>query len=155
VEHAAEQHQKHAAAMVVDAHPSCPPVPVKFKDLFLTQEEDDQESADLADALAALADQWPGNKEKTEESVFQAKAVAELINTTGEWATAEKRDLGEILREFLFPGVPLKQAVTAKAVGKRLRRHVDEPVSRDNEIFSLKATQDPHTKIWGFYVARR
>ena len=115
--------------MVVDAHPSCPPVSVKFKDLFLTQEEDDQESADLADALVALADQWPGNKENPRQSIFQAKAVAELINTTGEWATAEKRDRGEILREFLFPGVPLMRAVTAKAVGKRLKRHVEEPVA--------------------------
>jgi hypothetical protein len=153
VEHAAEQHQRHVAVM--DAHPFCPPMRTKFKDLFLTQEEDDQESADLADALVALAAQWPGNKEKPEQSVFQAKAVAELINTTGEWANAERRDRGEILREFLFPGVPLTRAVTAKAVGKRLRRHIDEPVNRDSEIFSLKATQDPHTKIWGFYIARR
>lgn len=141
--------------MVVDVHPTCPPVTVKFKDLFLTQEEDDQESAELADVLVALADQWPGNKEKPEQSTFQAKDVAELINTTGEWATADRGDRGEILREILFPGVPLTRAVTARAVGKRLRRHVDEPVRRNDEIFTLKAKHDPHTKTWVFSVARR
>jgi hypothetical protein len=147
VEFAAQQHQKHVEGLVMDAHPSCPPKSINFKDLFLVQEEDDEESASLADALAILADNWPKNE------MFQAVDVAKLANATGEWAN--ERESAMTLREFLFPKLPQNQAVSAKATGKRLKRHVDEPVPRNGETLSLKETRNPHTKCLNFYVDRR
>jgi hypothetical protein len=146
VEFAAGQHQENVGGLVMDAHPSCPPTAICFKDLFLVQEEDDEESASLADVLAILADKWP------EAGVFQATDVAKLANATGEWAN--ERESAMTLREFLFPNVPTNQAVSAKATGKRLRRHVDEPVPRNGETLTLKETRDSHTKFLSFHVAR-
>src|SRR5204863_145741 len=121
VEHAAEQHKKHVDGLAEDADKNCPPEPIKFKDLFLSQEEDDQEIADLADALVVLSDQWP------KEAPFNAKDVAGLINTAGDFPPAETRESGQTLREFLFPGPQSPQLVGAKNVTKRLKRHVGDP----------------------------
>jgi hypothetical protein len=116
VEYAAQQHKEYVAAFVMDAHPTCLPASINFKDLFLVQEEDDEESASLADALAALADEWP------DATPFEAAEVAKLANNTGEWSA--KREQAMTLREFLFPTIPENQAVTAKSAGKRLKRRV-------------------------------
>jgi hypothetical protein len=147
VEYAAKQHKEHVAAFVVDAHPTCLPTLISFKDVFRVQEEEDEESASLADALAVLANKWPKNE------FFQASDVAKLANATGEWAN--EREAAMTLRDFLFPGTPPNQAVTAKATGKRLKRHVDEPVPRNGETLNLKEERDPHTKTLNFYVASR
>jgi hypothetical protein len=64
----------------VDAHPTCLPTLIGFKNVFLVQEEEDEEGTSLADALAVLANRWPKNK------FFQASDVAKLANVTGEWA---------------------------------------------------------------------
>jgi hypothetical protein len=146
VEYASREHQEHVAALVMDALPTCPPTSISFKNLFLVQDEEDEESASLADALSTLADTW------RDEASFQAAGVAELVNSTGEWATDTARQRGETLREFLFPGIPLSQAVTAKATGKRLKRHVGEPVPRDGKTLSLKEIRDSHTKTLSFYI---
>jgi hypothetical protein len=144
VEFAAKQHQEHVAELAMDAHPTCPPTAITFKDLFLVQEEDDEESASLADALAILATKWP------EATLFQAADVATLANMTGEWAN--ERENATTLREFLFPNIPSNQAVSAKTAGKRLKHHVDEPVPHNGKTLSLKATRDTHSKIINFYV---
>jgi hypothetical protein len=150
VEFAAQQHQEHVTGLVMDAHPSCPPTAINFKDLFLVQEEDDEESASLADALAILADKWP--EAGLNNGLFQAADVAKLANATGEWAN--ERESAMTLREFLFPNIPLNQAVSAKSTGKRLKRHVDEPVPRNGATLSLKEMRDSHSKTLSFYVAR-
>jgi hypothetical protein len=69
---------------------------------------------------------------------------------TGEWAN--ERENATTLREFLFPNIPSNQAVSAKTAGKRLKRHVDEPVPHNGKTLSLKATRDTHSKIINFYV---
>jgi hypothetical protein len=54
-----------------------------------------------------------------------------------------------------LPAFPANEKVSAKATGKRLKRHVDEPVPSDDRSLSLKETCDLHTKILSFYVAVR
>jgi hypothetical protein len=150
VEFAAAQHKGHVDALVMDVYRTCPPTPVKFRDLFLVQEEDDEDSADLADALGILAEKWPNGE------LFQAADVAKVINITGgDWASEEARERGAVLRSFLFPGVLENRAVTAKAVGKRLKRHVDEPVLHGGKTLILKDVPDTHKKVLSFYVAAR
>jgi hypothetical protein len=146
VEFAAQQHKERVAALAMDAHETCPATSINFKNLFLVQEEEDEESSSFADVLAVLVEKWPNSVP------FQAADVAEAINTTGEWATEGTRERAMTLREFLFPGIPPNQAVTAKATSKRLKRHVSEPVPRDGKTLSLQETCDPHTKVLSFYV---
>jgi hypothetical protein len=108
-----------------------------FQHLFLTQEEDDEESSSLTDALGALADKWPNNAKSL------AADVARLVNDHSEFASEGERQRGTVLREFLFPTAAPNQIVTAKSVGKRLKRHVGEPVQRGHDTLLLRASQDP------------
>jgi hypothetical protein len=96
---------EHAAALMGEQ--------IDFKTLFLRQEEDDQESASLADALEALAMEMPGE--------FDASEVVECINRSG-------RARGRALREFLYPEAPPNHIATSVSVGTLLKSHVDEPV---------------------------
>jgi hypothetical protein len=121
---------EHAAGLIGDA--------IRFRDRFLAQEEDDEESASLADALTVLAAKWPNG------ASFQAADVARLVNTTGDWALEIERERGTILRESLFPEVPESKAVTPIAVGKRLKRHVGGPVLRDGKTLTLKEWRPSH-----------
>jgi hypothetical protein len=147
VEFAAQEHKEHVAAFVMDAMATCPPASIRFKDLFFIQEEEDEESSSLADVLAVLAKRWPN------ETLFKAADVAAAINT--EWLGDSSREDWTTIREFLFPRVPANEKVSAKATGKRLKRHVDEPVPSDDKSLSLQETCDLHTKILSFYVAVR
>jgi hypothetical protein len=118
-----------------------------FQNLFLAQEEDDEESASLADALRALAAQWPANAE------FSAADVARMVNDRSEFTSDAERERCATLREFLFPSLPSGQIATAKATGKRLRRHIGEPVKAGAETLVLKAGRDTHSDVFTYHVA--
>jgi len=156
VEHAAGLCVTDAAARAdgqVDGPDECRPVAICFRDLFLSQEEEDEESASLADALAALAaigwSQPNGEPKKT--GPFQAATLAMLLNTAASLAGTEKEH-AETLLEVLFPDQAHK-AITAKATSKRLKRHLDEPVKVGVRTLCLRMSKDPHSKILNFYVA--
>jgi hypothetical protein len=133
----------------MDPRTGCPPAAVSFKKLFLAQEDEDDASADLVDALITLADTWSGEKNS-----FRAADVAAAINTTGDWATEAARERAAVLREFFFPKLAANQTVSAKATSKRLKCHLDEPVARNGETFILKSEPDAHDKTLNFYVGR-
>lgn len=99
--------------------------PLKFKDLFLTQEADEDDGASLADALVVLRQRWVE---------FKANDVAELINNARDTSqpTSVIRD-GTILREFLYPNTAPSLALSARSVGKRLKAHVDHAVQHGTE----------------------
>jgi len=111
-----------------------------FQELFLSQEADEEESASLADALAALAaNEWPqpnGAPKKT--GAFQAADVARIVNDQSDYRLEDERQCSATVREFLFPTAPPGQTVTAKSVGKRLKRHIGEPVRQGDRTLILK-----------------
>ena len=113
-----------------------------FQTLFLSQEEDDEETASLADALVALSGEWP------QEAPFLAANVARMVNDNSEFTPEEKRNRNVAMREFLFPDLASKsnQTVTSKAVGKRLQRHVGDPVSMAGSTLTLKEVPKPPGK---------
>jgi hypothetical protein len=151
VEHAARKHHEHAQGLTVDRLPNCLPEPISFKGLFLAQDEDDEDGASLGDALAVFVKQYRKDEQKT--STFKAADVAKIINKSAEqYATDDEKEQGDTLRDFLLPTFPPGQSANAKAVGRRLRRHVGEPVAHAGKILTLKETQDSHTKNWLFYV---
>jgi hypothetical protein len=129
--------------------------PFSFKDLFLAQEEDEEESASLTDALAILSEKWP-RSETGLDATFTAADVAKLANTTGEGAPDLDRVYAETLRDFLFPRITsATQAVTAKATGRRLNRHIGAPVRHNCKILTLRKSPDTHANALRYYVEAR
>jgi hypothetical protein len=151
VEHAATLHAEDTAervAHLVDDPPGCSPVKINFRDLFLSQEEDDEESASLTDALAALAATVWGRKDES----FQAVDLARKLNDVSDYRSPEERERAAVLRDFFFPKTPQNQDVSPKAVAKALKRHIGEPVKKDRETLILKAGEDSNTKTAIYYV---
>jgi hypothetical protein len=149
VEHAARQHTEHVATLAMDALVGCPPGKICFRNLFIELEQDDEESASLADTLEALASEWP------KETMFQSVDVAKLINDQSDFRTTDQIQRSATVREFLFPLLLQNQTATAKATGKRLKRHVGDPVLHGNRTLILKEYRDPHSGpngTWSFYV---
>jgi hypothetical protein len=125
---------------------------LRFRDLFLTQEEDDEEGAALVDALNALDRQWPHGR------TFQATELAKMLNDTSAYQGDTEKERAATLREFLFPSLPPGQTATAKAAGKRLKKHVGEPVLAGARTLILKDWRDPKGGPNGalsFYVEMR
>jgi hypothetical protein len=152
VENAAKLHAKastdRVAAMVEDP-PKSPPVTVSFRNLFLSQEEDDEEGAALVDALTALEAKWP------KEQTFLAADLAKMLNDQSDFRGDTEKERAATLREFLFPTAPSGQVITAKSASKRLKRHYGEPVQANKRTLILRSTEDSHTKTSAFYVAAR
>lgn len=121
--------------------------PIDFRQLFLAQEQDDEETSVLADMLKLLRGLWPPNEGKPKR--FTAADVAAKINAGG---------LGMKLRECLMGNLPLDQKVTPLSIAKRLRAHVGAPawsedgksvlILRVERTVSLRRTQR-------FYVTKR
>ena len=135
----------------MDAHPTCPPSAISFRNIFLDQEDDDEETASLVDVLTILANRWP--QPERGKNYFYAADVAKLVNHNGDAVAEDTREQAITVREFLFPHIPPAAAISSKSAGKRLRRHVDEPVrGGDGQTLILRSWFDTHTKIWGFHV---
>jgi hypothetical protein len=146
VEHAAACHAEHTEPGAYDDAGPERPTPISFKNLFLTQEEDDEEGASLADALAALASRWPNCLG------FRAADVARLINDQSEFRSETEKQRSETLREFLFPKLLPGHTATAKATGNQLKKHLGEPVMRGARTLTLYGSPDPHDKMFTFSV---
>jgi hypothetical protein len=105
-----------------------PQQPIDFQKLFLTQEDDDEDTASLAEALSIMHKLW-GNQ----QAGFKANDVAETVNSGS--------NDGIALRDFLFPTAPPGHIATPAAVGKRLNSHVGEPVANGENILTLRRNQ--------------
>jgi hypothetical protein len=95
--------------------------------LFITQEEDDEDSATLADVLEVFLAMCPGE--------FMAKDVAELVNDSqfgGFVSNTEEASNKKLVRDFLLPGAPDHLLISTKSIGRLLRRHLDNAVLSDN-----------------------
>jgi hypothetical protein len=83
--------------------------------------------------------QWP--------MMFSAAEVARLVNDQGS-------QCGTVLREFLYPDVPIFYVATPKSVGKRLTKHLDEPVKHGDRTLILRKQPDDHAKQGQYFVER-
>jgi hypothetical protein len=123
----------------IDHIPDNPDLP-DFGTLFLSQEAEEEEATSLADALLALDGSCCG------KGYCWAKDVMDLINTRGATEAAVT------IRAFLFPTLPHDAPVTAKAVGRRLKAHVGEPVKHGGKMLVLRSEWDTHNNVWKFSV---
>ena len=104
-----------------------------FQKLFVTQEEDDEESASLADVLEVLVKKWPDQ--------FMASDVAGMINNP------YPNEDEQTLRDYLLPGALPNHVFSAKSIGKRLKQHLDEPVRSGERTLVLRSWEDKHSKM--------
>jgi hypothetical protein len=125
---------------------------VEFQELFLLQEEGEEDAASLADALVVMHRRWGTN-------TFKASDVADVINRkgadTGFLVESVLNVLIEdsvILRDFLFGYMNPSLVATSKSVGKRLSAHVDEPVMVRGTTMILRGSTDPHDGVTRFSV---
>jgi hypothetical protein len=110
-----------------------------FQKLFLAQDEDDEDSASLADVLEILVKKWPDG--------FTAGNVAGIVNTWGE-------DM-QMMRDFLLPEVKSDYVPTSEAISKRLKPHLNNPVYSGESTLVLKRLgKDRHAKVFNYRVVR-
>src|SRR5262249_40091289 len=86
IEHAAKCHCVRDAATTfspVSKPPSCPPAAISFRDEFLSNEIEDEQSNALAIVLGLLRKKWPGT--------FTATHIIRWANTAGDHEAADFR----------------------------------------------------------------
>jgi len=104
-----------------------------FRKLFIEQEEDDEDSATLADALEVLVRKWPEQ--------FTASDVVGTVNNP------DPNEDEQTLREYLLPGATSHTQFSSKSIGKRLKQHLDEPVRSGERTLVLRSWEDKHNKM--------
>jgi hypothetical protein len=112
-----------AQARPSDKHP-----PLDFQRLFVAQEEYEEDSGSLADALAILEKLWPNGAN------FKARDVAALFDEA--WPTHHAQEL----REILFPN--FQRNPSSKSVGRRFNAHIDEPVWHGDRTLTLRGERE-------------
>ena len=110
-----------------------------FQNLFIAQEEDDEESVSLADMLEILVKKWPGGQ-------FTATAVAGMING---WNPSED---GQTIREFLLPGAVPGHVFSGKTISKLLKKHLDGPVRSGERTLVLRRQLHAHSKVFVYQI---
>jgi hypothetical protein len=122
---------EHAAGLIGEV--------VDFQDVFMTQEDDEEDAAALGAALAVMWRRWVE---------FKANDVADLINMVHAYASLDIEILQEMkrdsatLRDCLFGNVPASFVASTKSVGLRLKTHVDEPVRHEHRTLVLRKKTD-------------
>ena len=106
-----------------------------FKDMFIVQEEDEEESASLGDVLAILARKWPKG--------FSPLELAKMVNEQHEYEAEDAR----MVRDFLLAGK--EHFISDKSVGRLLRKHIDAAVPSG---LVLRKSVDTHTKVATYHV---
>jgi hypothetical protein len=115
----------------------------RFRDLFLSGEDDEEQSSSLATVLDVLRRKWPG------EGLFQASEVAAYAGQIGEEAIAFRGALE------LACGTPIK-ITSATVINWRLKSIADAPVVVGNEILVLQYVKpDRAGRNGGFKVVAR
>jgi hypothetical protein len=85
-------------------------------------------------------------------TAFPADVAAVINNARNEFTIEDDRELGHLLRDLLFPNLPPTADVTAKAVGRRLKARIGEPVRKGVPTYTLRTTIDQLDNSLRFFV---
>lgn len=139
VENGAAQCVEHVSALVVDRHPTCPPVAVSFGQMFLTGEAVEEQSRSLATVLDALKTKW--------KNTFKASDLVGELGAPTPAATELKGALEQASGKLL----PI---LTPTTVNWRLQAIMDAPVTIENKTWVLRYTPDPKGKMGGSFIVQ-
>jgi hypothetical protein len=122
-------------------------IQLDFGQMFLQNEVEDETVINLVDTLDAMATEWP--------DTFKTSDIAALLNDDSNQKSNQAKERAATLRDFLFPEAPGGREVSAKSIGRLLRRYVGTPVARqDGATLSLKTSSD-RNGISIYHVERR
>jgi len=142
VEHAAEQHTKLVAEcvkwLVADEPTACPPRRIRFRDLFLDGESDEEQASNLATVLDIIRTKWPRG--------CTAAEVAAYAGGTNEDAVAFKAAIEAASGKAV-------RVVSATVLTWRLKALVDAPIQVGDQVLSLRYLPDK-TKHGGTFSVR-
>src|SRR5712691_7724533 len=117
VEYAAAQHaqiaEEEVRCLVADPHTTCPPAPIRFAELFLAGEADEEQSAGLATVLDVLRRRWPDG--------FKSADVASYAGEAEEGAIAFRAALEQASGKVL-------KLISSPTIAWRLKGMIDAPV---------------------------
>jgi len=144
---------EHAAKLVVEqvdpaayADVGLPaPCVVDFQQLFLAQDDEDEDSNSLAEALASMRHKWPAS--------FDASEIARFINEPGSGPSDQLRST--TLREFFYPNAKPDHVASAKSVGSLLVKYVDDPVRWGDDTLILRKHNNLHIKSSRYRVEKK
>lgn len=122
-------------------------IQVDFGQMFLQNEADDENVLNLVDALEAMATEWPGD--------YGASDIAALLNDDSNQKSNQAKERAATLRDFLFPESHGQREVSAKSIGRMLRKYIGTPVTRhDGDTLALKTATD-RRGVLTYYVDLR
>jgi hypothetical protein len=111
---------------------------IDFQKLFLSREEDDEETAALVDVLSILSIKFAG------WNTFKASDVAKLF----EGQDSVWDDPTDKLASFFAPKRIPDQKVSSKVVGKLLSENRDNPVLRGDATLILRTKVVDHASVY-------
>jgi hypothetical protein len=126
---------------------------ISFKDLFLKQDENDDDTAGLGEMLDILHRRWPGTS-KAAEIVAFIKMHYHQYADADDAEDAEAMD-ASVIRSFLFPNLPANAEPAVKTFSTRLKGYKETPVHYNGEMLQLRTSEEPLTKITLFSVEKR
>ena len=112
--------------------------PIDFKQLFLEQEEDDEDAAQLGDVLEVLYNEWKDEK-------FDAGGVATIMN-----GQSFMDGRAQTLREVLCSD--LQGDVSPKVIGRRLKKRRDAPQFVGKLQLVLRTEMDTNTNTRLYWI---
>src|SRR5262249_48534050 len=112
-----------------------------FQKLFITQEEDEEDSASLGEILEVMRKKWPIN--------FQATDVAGWVNGEDPYQNDDDK---QTLRDFLTQSSNSTAILSAKSTGRLLKKPHDEPARHGEQTLVLRRIKDTHTDVFNYRV---
>jgi hypothetical protein len=127
VEHAARLMAEEEHAFVADADPSCPTLPIRFKDMVEKDETEDEQGISTADVLNFVMKRWPNG--------FQASDLSRFLADDGPTSLALKDALESAA------GTAIK-IISSKTVSRRLKAICNKVVMIGNLSYCLRFWPD-------------
>jgi hypothetical protein len=127
VEHAAQQHCEHARALALPTNDGCPPIQVRFRDLFMAGETEDEQAMALAALVQIVRTKWPTG--------CTAQQAAAYAGAADEGGIAFRTVIEQATQQ------PLR-VVSAPSLTWRLKSLADAPVPVDGAILVLRYRRD-------------
>src|SRR5262245_20668367 len=130
----AVEHAANLAKEEIEKETQFETCPVDFQKICISQEEEDEDSASLADILQILIKKFPAE--------FQATDVTGWISSDDPYQNDDDK---QTLRDFLTQGTSPTNPLSAKTITRLLKKRLDEPARSGDKTLVLRRKKDPHT----------
>jgi hypothetical protein len=143
VEHAAKQHTEliaeHVKWLVADKPTVCPPSRIRFRDLFLDGESDEEQASSLATVLEIIQTKWPDGCTAAEVATY----AGGLYEAAAAFKAAIEAASGKAIK-----------VVTPTVLTWRIKALVDAPTQIGDQVLALRYLRDK-TKHGGTFSVKR